>query len=80
MNKEVEIQSDWAGLLTKFPVGRKFNYLGRELIVTAHNKEYSFWTNTLNAIHIDCEYADNNGVLQEWRFHVGMAGVLHLIP
>lgn len=74
--KEEVLDPMWCCMLRDFPVGREFTYLTRKLIVVAHVKEYDNWSNTLKAIHIDCEYCDNNGVLQEWRFHSGMATVL----
>lgn len=71
-----EIPPEWEALLAKFPVGRTFTYLGRELIVASHTREYDCFLHCLSGIYLDCEYCDNEGKLREWRFHIGMSNIL----
>ena len=64
---------DWQRVRTAFPVGKRFEYLGRELLVTSHEWQ-SGWPGCFPTIAT--EYADNNGKLHEWHFTPQMFGVL----
>lgn len=46
---------EWAAVGDKFPEGKSFSYLGREMIVTRQYDD-----------RMDCDYRDEKGVLRQW--------------
>lgn len=68
--KEEWWESSWNEIRKQYPIGRKFSYLGREMIVT----QYDFDDDDVPCL--ECEYADNDGNLHEWRFLTSMAPIL----
>jgi hypothetical protein len=50
-----------------FPIGTRFEYLGRQMVVFAH-----VWTGFPYAVpEVEAEYADDNGKLHTWVFPLG---------
>lgn len=69
--------NEWQELKGKFPIGHRFTYLGRTMIVVKHRNYrpgYKFISPTMPALI--CEYADKLGVLHEWIFPLGTWEVL----
>jgi hypothetical protein len=67
----------WQRIEKDYPIGRSFEYLGRRLLVVAHEWDttaflYGGWSKP----QLATEYADEHGKLHEWYFHVRMFDVL----
>lgn len=62
--------ADWELVIAQFPVGRKFKYLGRTLMVTRYGN------NDYEQPYMATEYADKNGKLREWYFFPAMANAI----
>lgn len=62
-----EERDNW--LFTNFPIGHRFWYLGRELIVEWQSKLR--WESTYHSEQpfISCHYADNNGEIRTIKFY-----------
>lgn len=64
---------EWEGVRQRYPIGRKFHYLGREMVVFRHKQFFPGYISfdiyiSATTPALICEYADDNGVLREWAF------------
>ena len=70
----------WKEVRDQYPVGRSFEYLGRNLLVAQYKWADDAMTCIQYGVHpmpeMVCEYADNEGILREWVFNPRMFKVL----
>lgn len=78
--KEKHIYEDvWNKLKPQYPLGRKFNYLGRDMTVIGHRDFFPgimYIPPTYPAIL--CEYVDNHGIIHEKVFGTSTWGMLDI--
>lgn len=83
---EEELPSWWTKWQTaqeKFPLGKSFNYLGRQMIVVSHRRYFRgiytpYGSVPMSMPAILAEYADNRGTINTYELSISMANIIQV--